>query len=812
MVVALGSRAWAQAIIVEDILRSTPDGPIRGFIATVDLTDPTVEIVTTGPGTGGFEADLRAVTSWRTSVGARLAVNANFYGGVAGTHADIIGLSVSDGVVVSPARQFGGLPGDPALTFTQGRVASIGYVAPGELNGVWDAVAGVGPSDNDPVPGTLLITDGVNTGATARVQPLVRNPRTAVGIDRAGSRLYIIEIDGRQPGWSVGVTLPELADLLLRKGCWRAVNLDGGGSSTFAYQNDSGTVITNRPSDGTFRAVANHLGIKLNPPAAVVDRATRPIRGAWMRPQPTIAQFELIVASVAAAGIQDIYLETLYWGRDTGTTGVPAFPARFNFDYLGQAIAAAAKYGCRVHAWCETGYLDFGTNPSAWLAANPDFVVKHRDPANTTTGDVASQRFVNLGNPGVREALNGYFAALATRYPGLEGIQADYHFFPLAGSNAAVWSFDAWGRSAYQAQYGVDPLTEVGLPGTNYPARWLTFNRGNVTEALVQLRQAVEGVSSSPTFTAVAFADWSSATHTSKMIDLPSWASLTAGEAFVPMAYFTSTTNINGSNPPRNRAIDTDIGRALTAAPGKRIVVGLANLTNQTRPSVTVQLDTVKGRGIEEFIWFNADTFAGNAPLRDELRTWLSTRAQQLTGDVTANGTGNGADGRIDARDLAWFATVFTGQPVARTSSNDRCDLNRDGVIDATDRALMNRSFNRFHFGEDGVVDARDVQAVINAFTPGPAPNPAILNLWDLNGDGRVDYADQLIVHAALTVAVAFDFDANRDGIVDDRDLIAQAARAIDVNRDGVADAADGAALEAEIRTREVQRMAEPQR
>jgi len=800
------SAAIGQPIVVEDIVRETPGGRIRGFIATVDLTDPQVEIVVTGSGTGGAEADLATTTSFRSATGSRLAINANFFStsGVPAGKADIIGLSMTNGVLVSPVRQFGALP-DPALAFTQQRLASIGNFGPADLSNVWDAVAGVGPSNTDSDPGTFLITDGTNTGATARVTPATREPRTAVGVNATGTRLYMIVIDGRQSTWSVGVTLPELADLLLERGVWRAINLDGGGSSSFVWLNDANVVISNRPSDGSPRAVANHLGIKLNPPAAITDRVVRPIRGAWLRPPSTIAAFETAIAPIAGAGIQDLFLETLYWGRDTGVNNVPEFPARFTsnglpVDYLAQAIAISARYGMRVHAWCETGYLDFGNSPSPFLAANPSYVVDHRDPANTITGDIANQRFVNLGNPGVRTALNSYFSALTTNYPGLEGIQADYHFYPLAGSSAAPWSFDSWGRAAYQAQFGIDPINEVNLAATSFPTRWLTFNRGNITEALVQLRSAVDGVSSSPLLSAVAFADWSSGFHTSKMIDLPGWGTTNASELYIHMAYFTGLTTVPGSNPPRNLAIDTDISRMITAVPNKRVVVGLANLTNQTRASITVQLDTVKGRGLEEFVWFDAPTFNNNAGFRTELQNWIANRAQPLQGDVTATGTSNGRDSRIDARDLAWFNTVYTGSPVTRTATNDRCDLNRNNIIDATDLLMLHRAFFRYRCGEDGVIDGRDVATLRAAFTPGPAPNPAILNLWDLNGDGAVDVADEVILNTALTTSFPPNLDVNNDGLINYEDYRAWNRTPTDVNRDGSVNAADLARLELGLR------------
>jgi exopolysaccharide biosynthesis protein len=70
----------------------------------------------------------------------------------------------------------------------------------------------------------------------------------------------MLVVDGRQPAWSVGMTLPELAELAIEQGAWDAINLDGGGSSAFVYS-DGLRTLTNRPSDGRFRPVANHLGV-----------------------------------------------------------------------------------------------------------------------------------------------------------------------------------------------------------------------------------------------------------------------------------------------------------------------------------------------------------------------------------------------------------------------------------------------------------------------------------------------------------------------------------------------------------------------
>ena len=96
-----------------------------------------------------------------------------------------------------------------------------------------------------------------------------REPRTAIGWN--SSFIYLIEVDGRQRGLSVGMTFPELADYMVKLGCDEALNLDGGGSATFWLY---GRVVSS-PSEGHERTTANGLVVvrkpKPAPPAQAPD-------------------------------------------------------------------------------------------------------------------------------------------------------------------------------------------------------------------------------------------------------------------------------------------------------------------------------------------------------------------------------------------------------------------------------------------------------------------------------------------------------------------------------------------------------------
>lgn len=98
--------------------------------------------------------------------------------------------------------------------------------------------------------GPALVRDGQVMHWTG-VQP--RHPRTAVGWNHEA--IFLVQVDGRQGALSIGMTLPEFAAYLVKLGCLEAMNLDGGGSSTFWAL---GNVVSS-PSEGRERPSANAL-------------------------------------------------------------------------------------------------------------------------------------------------------------------------------------------------------------------------------------------------------------------------------------------------------------------------------------------------------------------------------------------------------------------------------------------------------------------------------------------------------------------------------------------------------------------------
>ncbi len=86
-----------------------------------------------------------------------------------------------------------------------------------------------------------------------------RHPRTAVCYNQR--KVIFVVVDGRQPQLSVGMTLDELADLMVELGCITAMNTDGGGSSVMAVALPAGTL---KPGTITDTAAIGRGAAKLN--------------------------------------------------------------------------------------------------------------------------------------------------------------------------------------------------------------------------------------------------------------------------------------------------------------------------------------------------------------------------------------------------------------------------------------------------------------------------------------------------------------------------------------------------------------------
>ena len=84
--------------------------------------------------------------------------------------------------------------------------------------------------------GPSLLDENGQVKARYELSPTVSypNPRSAVGYYEPGHYCFVV-VDGRQDGYSYGMTIPELAQVFQDLGCTCAYNLDGGGSALMTF-------------------------------------------------------------------------------------------------------------------------------------------------------------------------------------------------------------------------------------------------------------------------------------------------------------------------------------------------------------------------------------------------------------------------------------------------------------------------------------------------------------------------------------------------------------------------------------------------
>ncbi len=220
-------------------------------IVEIDLATPGLRFLVTPPMPGGPNGDETKTQPTRAFVAeqkAQIGINGGFYrleNGRESRWTNNLSLAASNGVIYSPFEMSKG-KFEYALNISKDNKASIIRVGVTAPTSIYNAIAGSEP----------ILLEGKNVGKWLEL-----HPRTAVGVNREGTKLFFCVVDGRKPQYSMGMTTPELGDLLKAYGVWNALNLDGGGSSTlvFDYYGDRdaqgkeiGPVVVNKPAGERF--------------------------------------------------------------------------------------------------------------------------------------------------------------------------------------------------------------------------------------------------------------------------------------------------------------------------------------------------------------------------------------------------------------------------------------------------------------------------------------------------------------------------------------------------------------------------------
>ena len=231
--------------------------PLHIFGLRIDLTAPDCEVATfvadDVDGEGPGQSSLAKPLELAAKPGVLAAVNANAFMSLPdkegkrntewtpGKPVDIVGWAMADRRQVSA----------PLLNYMSFWVDGHGSAHVGNLKESCEAVQAVAGF------GALLIDGEDRTG-----EDYVLHPRTSLGIS-GGRWLWLAVVDGRQPGYSEGMTTTEMAVLMEEFGCRDAINLDGGGSSVMLIDAGKGALeLVNKPSQAGTRPIPVMLGVR----------------------------------------------------------------------------------------------------------------------------------------------------------------------------------------------------------------------------------------------------------------------------------------------------------------------------------------------------------------------------------------------------------------------------------------------------------------------------------------------------------------------------------------------------------------------
>ena len=247
----------------------------RIHVVKIDLTARTIRLRATRPPGG------KTVPTFASDDGVQVAINGDF--GTRTSPWKTSGLAMGDGDLWSNTSD-GTIEGLTAI----GRDNRVEIAPPAEVLAA--------PEDwmSEIVGGRPLVVD--EGAALEAVPPWSRDgcsphfcqpePRSAIGISQDGGTLILATIDGRYSG-AAGMTTKQVGTLMVEFGAWRALNIDGGGSTTLVIKSEGGVV--NTPSDGCCRVVSNHLGVQIVEPYGdltgfvrhgSIDNEVEPIVGA----------------------------------------------------------------------------------------------------------------------------------------------------------------------------------------------------------------------------------------------------------------------------------------------------------------------------------------------------------------------------------------------------------------------------------------------------------------------------------------------------------------------------------------------------
>ena len=455
------------------------DKQIVYYIATADIAREDVSIHANyhdnDPSQGwamSRVSDQMAAAQKRHSDPSDAANYVEHYNAVVGVNADFYNMTTGapSGALVMDGVEYHGGTSKNFFAILKDGTAMIG--GPSDYAAYQDQI-------QEAVGGSVyLVKDGKPVVTSAADYYNSRHSRTCVGITAEG-KVVMMVLDGRQEPFSAGGTAEELAQIMLDAGCVTAINLDGGGSTTFVAKQEGSNTLTvvNRPSDGYERSVSSSLMVVSTAPVSTeFDHALITSAYDYLT---SGAAVRLVASGVSVSGSAAELPANLTWKSADETIGTVSEDGVFTAVKKGsveiQLLSGDTVIGSKTLTVVEPNGLKFSkTSINAIYGDSvrlPLIATYNENPVAVCAGDITFE--LSNSAAGTVEAANNGFAFTGSEGSGLRNvtitamITRDYSIsatikVAMYSANQAIFDFDnatggdrtfAWTREVSNAEY-----------------------------------------------------------------------------------------------------------------------------------------------------------------------------------------------------------------------------------------------------------------------------------------------------------------------------------------------------------------------
>ena len=455
------------------------DKQIVYYIATADIAREDVSIHANyhdnDPSQGwamSRVSDQMAAAQKRHSDPSDAANYVEHYNAVVGVNADFYNMTTGapGGALVMDGVEYHGGTSENFFAILKDGTAMIGsssdYAA--YKDQIQEAVGG----------SVYLVKDGKAVVTSAADYYNSRHSRTCVGITAEG-KVVMMVLDGRQEPFSAGGSAEELAQIMLDAGCVTAINLDGGGSTTFVAKQEGSNTLTvvNRPSDGYERSVSSSLMVVSTAPVSTeFDHALITSAYDYLTSGATV---RLVASGVSVSGSAAELPADITWKSADETIGTVSEDGVFTAVKKGsveiQLLSGDTVIGSKTLTVVEPNGLKFSkTSINAIYGDSvrlPLVATYNENPVAVCAGDITFE--LSNSAAGTVEAANNGFAFTGSEGSGLRNvtitamITRDYSIsatikVAMYSANQAIFDFDnatggdrtfAWTREVSNAEY-----------------------------------------------------------------------------------------------------------------------------------------------------------------------------------------------------------------------------------------------------------------------------------------------------------------------------------------------------------------------